>query len=282
MTKKILVTGATSSIGRHLLNLLTDKNIKAASRTPDKQPQLQGVEWVNFDLYKPETYSNALKDVDILIFMPVTGDSEPEITGIPLIEEAKKAGVRQIIHISTFVAEMVIERGYHGFRAMEEYIMASGMDYTILRPVFFMTNFLTNYEIDKIYLPFSCGVNISLIDSSDIAEVVLATITEEKHRGQTYTLTSGQVANMNEYGKTISNISGCQFQCISITYEDIRTQMANESSSPSVVNFMIVVCELMEQGLFNLISPDVSKILEREPISLKQFVEKNIDIWKKD
>src|SRR5471032_1330406 len=98
--RKILVTGATGQIGGELIRILASDDsldIVAAARNPAKAQSL-GVPVVYFDYDRVETMAPALEGVDS-VFM-LTGYTVDMLKqSYALINAAKKAGVKHIVHL---------------------------------------------------------------------------------------------------------------------------------------------------------------------------------------
>ena len=143
------VTGATGTIGSATVQALKDKGakFKVGARSPDKLKG-QGVEAVLFDWDKPETYGPALKGVEKVFLLPPTSDKQVEYTQ-KLVDEAKKAGVKHIVKLSVIGADakpgIILGRQH---LEGEKVIQASGLAWTMLRPTFFMDNFVNYYGAD--------------------------------------------------------------------------------------------------------------------------------------
>ncbi len=140
MSNKILVLGATGKVGQTLVQLLAEKGeqVKAATRQPAAYPAQPNVEAVAFDQDQPQSWSPALADVDRLFLLSAkAGDLQPDQTLNPLIDAAKTAGVRKIVLMTAMGVEQA--EGV-GLREVEKHLIASGVNYTILRPNWFMQN----------------------------------------------------------------------------------------------------------------------------------------------
>jgi nucleoside-diphosphate-sugar epimerase len=65
--RKILITGATGLVGRHLVErLVDDSHIVVVGRN---NPNLENVEWIEHDLSQPFNPNCSQKDIDTLIYM---------------------------------------------------------------------------------------------------------------------------------------------------------------------------------------------------------------------
>src|SRR5947208_2203675 len=112
----ILVTGGTGHLGRDLLPELqrAGHRVRAFARTPGHDPD---VEWVTGDLSTGEGLAEAMAEVSLIVnaatrspiaqrggFRPsdfFTSPSDVDVEGVRrLIENAQRAGVRRLVHVS--------------------------------------------------------------------------------------------------------------------------------------------------------------------------------------
>jgi len=153
----IVVIGASGRTGKLVLEGLAkrDLRIRALSRdTAKASADIQGdYEWVQADVTQPETLVMALQETDIIISTigakPGKGVNGPESVvykGVKnLVDEAKRAGIRHIIymssigaggsqHFSTVFLNLFMNKTMKWKSLGEEYIRSSGIDFTIVRP----------------------------------------------------------------------------------------------------------------------------------------------------
>lgn len=87
MLSKILVICATGKIGVELVKLLNreGQNVRAAARNPAAVSGLfpKGVEIMEFDFERPETFAKAVKGVDKIFLMARPGDNHSDKTATP-------------------------------------------------------------------------------------------------------------------------------------------------------------------------------------------------------
>ena len=153
----IVVIGASGRTGRLVLEGLAKKDIRirALSRNIAKASAdiVGNYEWVQADVTQPETLIMALQGSDIIISTigskPGKGQDGPESVVykgvISLVDEAKRAGTRHIIYMSSIGAggaenfstvflNLFMNKTMKWKSLGEEYIRNSGIDFTIIRP----------------------------------------------------------------------------------------------------------------------------------------------------
>jgi uncharacterized protein YbjT (DUF2867 family) len=147
----ILVVGATGELGGMITHeLLTQgKSVRALVRPGSESQSLTiaGAQTVTGDLKDRSSLDSACQGISTVISTANSarrgGDDNPEtvekLGNINLIEAAKSAGVNQFIFVSALVADANSPVPFIAGKAQaEQYLMASGMRYTIIAPTAFM------------------------------------------------------------------------------------------------------------------------------------------------
>lgn len=211
MTETILVTGATGTVGRHVVAALSNRD--AAIKIGVRDSETVSSEAANagavvaFDFTRPETWGNALTDVDgvFLVRPPVV--SEADIKSF--INAMDRVGVSPVAYLSTLGAEKNVLIPHH---TIEKRIMATSMEYTLLRSSFFMQNLLEAHrrdivDHDEIFVPAGNG-KTSFVDAQDIGEVAAVVLTESGHANQAYDITGSEALDYGEVATIFSEVLG--------------------------------------------------------------------------
>ena len=142
MNTKILVVGATGTVGRPLVAELVNGGaaVRAATRDPARARGMlpDAAEIVPFDLERTDTFDDALQYVDRVFLIARPGDEHADHLAFPLIEAMERHGVRHVVDLSALGAEA---RPSFALRKVEQRLEASPMTFTHLRPNFFMQLF---------------------------------------------------------------------------------------------------------------------------------------------
>ena len=136
----IAVTGATGFVGQMLLDR-AEGEIRALTRRA--QPARPGIEWVSGDLANKAALKRLVKGAEAVIHVAGVVNA-PDAAGfeagnvfgtLGVIEAAVAAGVPRIIHVSSLSAREPDMSAYGASKARaEKLVMASGLDWTIVRP----------------------------------------------------------------------------------------------------------------------------------------------------
>jgi uncharacterized protein YbjT (DUF2867 family) len=140
-----VVTGAFGYSGNYIARALIAKGIKVRTLTNHVRvanPIAQQVEVAPFNFDRPDELARSLEGADVLystywIRFPHHGvNFDRAVLNLrALIDAARKAGIRRLVHVSITNANPASPLPYFkGKGLVEEYLKASGLSYAILRP----------------------------------------------------------------------------------------------------------------------------------------------------
>ncbi len=283
MPGKILVTGATGNIGTVLVNHLVErgKPVKVGVRGISKAEEMgwEDIEMIHFDYEKPETFEPALKGVERIFILITVGGLHDRI--IPIVNIAKQLDLRHVVYLS----DMRIDLFRPNPRSInEDYIRNSGIPFTFLRPNWFMQTFSDpNPFMDGIrnkgavYAPVGNG-KASFIDTRDIGAVAAEVLSTDKHLNRCCTLTGNQALDFHEATRILSEISDRTIRYVPISDREFEAIWNKTYQTPVSANYL-KACQLTRQDVFSEISPEVSDILGRDPITFRQYALDYAEFW---
>lgn len=139
----IALTGATGFVGQMLLEECERQGLNVRALTRRDQDARAGVEWVRGDLNDKGALAELVRGVESVIHLAgvvsapdVAGFEEGNVTGtLNLIEACVAAGTPRFLFVSSLSARepQLSAYGASKHRA-EKLVMASGLDWTIIRP----------------------------------------------------------------------------------------------------------------------------------------------------
>ncbi|MFH7005196.1 NmrA family NAD(P)-binding protein [Flavobacterium bizetiae] len=269
---KILVLGSNGKTGRRVaerLEKIENVEIRLGSRN----------EKIPFDWEKPETWEKVLQDIDAayITFQPdlAIPSAADIIQNFTLL--ATKAGVQKIVLLSG--------RSEKEAQVCEEIVKTNAKNWTIVRASWFNQNFSESIFLDPVLagivaLPRAEALE-PFVDADDIADVVTASLLNEKHNGQTYELTGPRLLTFEQIVNEISNATGrnITFQGLSLNE---YVQMLREYQIPE--DFIWLVNYLFEQvldGRNSSITSDVEKVLGRKAKDFSAYAKETAEtgIW---
>jgi len=281
---KILVTGATGKVGSEVVKQLAAKGeaVRAGLHNPDKAADLgwgDKVEIVPFNFVQTATIEAALEGVDRVFLMSPPSQTDSLAMEKTVIDAAKKAGVGHIVKLSAAGVENSEEAP---LRQAEKYLEASGIAYTHLRPSWFNQNFSTGQAASikqgAFYIPAADG-KTGFIDTRDIAAVGVAAFTQEGHANKAYTLTGSEALDHYQVADIISKATGREVKYMALSDEQFRATTTAEGWPPAVIEMMSQLYGMIRQGWTATVTPTVSQVLDRAPISFEQFAQDYASVW---
>ena len=172
----ILVTGATGTVGRHLIDQLVQRraDVRALVRDPAKATFPAGVEVVQGDLLDVDSLSAALAGVSTMFLLNAVVPDELTQALIAL-NLARAAGMTKLVYLSVIHSDRYVNVPHFAAKyAVERMIEAHGFEATILRPAYFIDNDRTIVDVVRgngIY-PMPIGSKgLAMIDARDVGEL---------------------------------------------------------------------------------------------------------------
>lgn len=285
MNKVILVTGATGNVGSEVVTLLHNIGapVRAAVTSERSAKRLPvSVPWAILDYTDSGTYADAFQDVTALFLMRPPHIANVERDMKPLIEYAVAAGVERIVFLSLLGAD---KNRVVPHAKVETLLQETPVAVTLLRAGFFMQNLTTTHrdEIrneDAIFVPAGRG-KTAFIHARDIAAVAAKALTELGHEGKAYELTGNVAYDYAEVAAMMTEALGRP-----IRYEDpslprFAWRMWRSGHPLAYTAVVSAIYTTTRFGAASTITHDTEDVLQREPISLHQFIQESAAVWQK-
>ncbi len=179
---------------------------------------------------------------------------------------ALKTGLQHIVLLSG--------RGEHFASMGEDVIRNSGIPFTIVRAAWFAQNFSEGYLRDPILggvLPMPGGdIAEPIIDIDDIADVVVAALTEDGHLGQRYEVTGPRLMTFAEMAEVLSATLDRPIRHIPIAFEDFHANVA-ASGGDFVADVFTQIARETLDGRNAHTADGVERALGRKPRDFATF-----------
>ncbi|MFC8450642.1 SDR family oxidoreductase [Kitasatospora sp. NPDC057223] len=279
----ILITGATGSIGRHLVRQLQALRVpfKALVRDAGKG-RLLGCPYVVGDFDDPDSITAALTGIDQVLLNSAGAVPTPD--GVPqpmiaqqraVIDAAGRAGVRRIVKVSVWHAHRGGRLAEGAHWDIEQHLKASGLEWTLLQPSGFMQNFFTGagtFSDDGRLIAPSPDAPVSYIDCQDIAACAAVLLTEPVGPARTFVLTGPEALTMAEIAGQLSGALGKPVEVVGLD----RGSMAERLAAQGVpAQFAADVAELWAEvatGSLAATTDEVRNLTGRQPRTFAEFL----------
>jgi NAD(P)H dehydrogenase (quinone) len=281
----ILVTGATGSIGRHLIRCLRQRRVPflALVRSHEKGREL-GCDFTVGDFDDPGSIIRALRGVDRLFLnaggaVPADGDQPMIRQQEAAIDAAVAAGVSQVVKVSVLGARAGGRLATGAHWRIEEYLRASGLAWSVLRPSGFMQNFLTgagSFTIGGELIDGYGGGAVAYIDCYDIALCAAALLTGPGRPAETFALTGPEPLTCADITEKLSATLGRPVGSVTLTPGELAATLKARGLPAGFADDVAALAGEVAGGALAVTTPAVRDLTGRAPRTFDQFITANV------
>jgi len=278
--KRVLVTGPTGKISSFLIPHLATYNgirVRIFGRNEETLARFNetSVEVAMGCFENTAQVRAAVKDIDTMVLItPANANAASQAERV--VNAAKKAGVRKIVRVSVFKADVdgpTLITKLHG--QTDNLIQASGMTYTILRPGFFMQNllFLAAQSIadeNRIYFGTGRG-KFGMIDFRDIADCIEQVIVSNSCDNEMLTLTGPESICFQDIADRLSIILERPIDYISIAPQAVERFIQAKGLGNWYATTMRQLCEQYAKNWGFVTTNNVERITGHTARSFETF-----------
>lgn len=243
------------------------------------------VEVVTGDLGDPQSVLRALEGIERALVVMGNHPDQAELER-RFATSAQEAGVAHLVKISSMEASAeasaVLPRNHY---ETEQHIVATGVDWTFLRPNFYMQNMLMYAESIKstgsFALPLAAAVT-AMVDTQDVGDVAVAVLSGDGHAGQIYELTGPDLMTFHEVARRLGGVVDQSVCYREQTPEEFRATLERFISSRWQLD---AVCEMFAEiaaGSLAYRTEAVSDLLGRPPTTIESFAQRFSAVFGRD
>ena len=270
----ILIT-TEGKVGSEAARLLTqrDELVRTLVRDPEKATALRqlGVDVAVGDLDDSASIDAAMQGVtSVVLVSPAVPAQELNVIG-----SAARAGVGHVVKITSKASPDSPIARQRGQAEIEAGLIASGLNYTLLRNNFYMQNFLMLAPTIAQTNSFGSSAGpgqVGLIDTRDVGAVAAEIAAAPAgHVGRTYLLTGPQLLSYADVAATLSKVLGRPIGFHERTPEQDAQEMIGAGVPAAIAEMNAHAVSLIAEGDAAWLSQDVRTILGRSARSFEQF-----------
>lgn len=265
-----VVTATSGHLGHLVVESLlargvAPEEILATARDTTKIADL-GVPTAVLDYAKPETITAALKpgDTFLLVSASVPGTRFPLHSAA--IDAAKAAVVSRIVYTSAPAAttSALILAPEH--KATEEYLLASGVPFTILRNGWYTENYAGTVETARATGEIVASVGDGRVSSAsrkDYADAAAVALTDDTFAGQTVELSGDHAWSFTEFAAAASEVVGRDVTYRSVSPDEHAQILKSAGLDEGTIGFIVGLDGNIRDGLLGVTTGDLSRIIGR-------------------
>ena len=269
-----LVLGATGKTGRRIVSRLEKKGVRMRLGSRSADPAFSWDDETN--------WPDVLRDVKVVYLNYAPDLAVPG--AVPSVQrftvQAKRAGVERVVLLSG--------RGEEEAQTCEKIVQQSGMGWTIVRASWFNQNFSESAFLDmvmagQITLPAG-EVPEPYIDVDDIADVIVAALTEARHVGEVYEVTGPRLMSMEDVASDLSSALGRQVTYVPISHEAFITGFEQSGAPEGMVWLMDYLFKTVLDGRNAHLCDGVQRALGRKPRDFADFAKATAQtgVWSRE
>lgn len=284
--KNILITGATGNVGFEVIRFLTKNNstnnIIAGVRNINAAKKLfkdySTIDFVNFDFEQPDTFDNALKNINTIFLLRPPHISDIDKYFVPLMTKLKEYEVNEVVFLSVQGAEKskVIPHN-----KIEKLIENYNLNHIFLRPSYFMQNLTTTLLKDiknkrQIILP-ARKAKFNWIDIENIGEISSIMLNKfSDFSNQTFELTGEQNIDFFEVTDLINTVIKRPISFSNVNPLKFYKIKKNDGMEKGMIIVMIMLHMLPRFQKEPVISNYYEQLTGKKPTTLIDFIKREI------
>lgn len=277
----ILVTGAGGKTGRAVLRAAAARRLDARAMVhrPEHGEAVRAAgaaDVIAGDLRDPGVLALAVKDVDAVYHIcPNVHPDEVKI-GRAAVEAARAAGVRRFVFHS--VLHPQIEAMPHHWRKLrvEELLLASGLEVTILQPASYMQNVLPQWSAIAargLYsVPYPSTTPLCMVDLADVAEAAATVLAEDGHAGATYELAGPEALTPEQIAEIVGHALNREVEVEEVGLDGWAERARASGMRDDAIDTLIAMFRYYARYGFHGSPRVLTMLLGRPPASFEAFV----------
>ncbi len=263
---KYLITTGTGRIGRRVVSRLTAMNLDVRVGSRSGQPP--------FDWQDRSTWDAALDGVYAAYIAYL-----PDLV-VPGAEEAVESFVTAAINKGVERLVLLSGRGEVEGYGCERIVRESGLAWTIVRAGWFMQNFTEGDFSQMIHdgtiaLPAQ-DIPEPFVDVEEIADVVAAALTDDRHNGELYEVTGPRALTFTELANELSTLLDRDISFFRVSQQDFDRELAIAGVPDDVIWLMGYLFTTVLDGRNSKTGDGVQRALGREPRDFRDFVQRAV------
>jgi uncharacterized protein YbjT (DUF2867 family) len=275
----ILVTGATGTIGRHVVRALAEagRPVRAMVHDPAKAALLErsgAAEVAVADYAQPASLDAVLAGVDKAFLLPPPSIHQFGFEA-KFVDAAKRARLKHVVKLSMIAADPKSPGAIAQWHGMaEKRIEDSGLPFTHLRPNLFMQSLIAFaprlQSAGRLELPLN-GTRVALVDVRDAAAAAAAVLGGDGHEGRIYTITGDAAPTAGEMAASLAEAIGRGVEYVPVAHSDFKRVVLGWGVAEPYADALMSIWHRVGLGTYAAVSDDLPRLIGRRPIGFAEF-----------
>lgn len=281
MQQTIAMTGASGMLGTPIIKALMKRGFKlkilsSSDASAARLKMLGDHEIVRGDFRESNDLARLLSGVDAVLHIPPSVVEDEDQIGLSMIAAAKGAGTKHFMFMSCFHSIIPELRHHVNKLRVEQALLTSGLNYSILQPSMFMQNLgfiWAKVKTSGVFeWPWDPKQQYSMIDVNDIADATAHIFASPHLHGATYELCSNDTLTGVQMAAFLAEALGRDVRAGQQDADDWRSGMAKSGASAWSVETVMGMCTYHDRHGYHGGSAFVLEaILGRKAGTYRQF-----------
>ncbi len=274
----ILITGATGQVGGEAARTLASAGspVRALVREPARAAGLSGVDFVQGSFEDDAALARAMEGVDVMF---LAGRDSPDTVSQlrHVLEHARRSGIRHVVKLSAIgaAADSPVELMRDHY-IVDELLLESSLDWTLLKPHLFMQNLLRTADSlrsnGRLAAPMG-DEKFPLVDTRDVGQAAALILANPAgHVGQTYRLTGPERYSYDDVAAALSGVVGRPVTYEPVAPADFEARLL-AAGIPAWRAFDLAHIASAYTAVDHAVSPDFKALTGHDPRSLSIFLQ---------
>ncbi|GGS27144.1 oxidoreductase [Streptomyces griseoviridis] len=238
---------------------------------------MPGAEPVVFDWYDPATHPAALDGTDRVYLVPPVGDPDPEAVMLPFLRQARAAGVRRAVLLSS----SAVPEGGPAVGQVHGALPELFDEWAVLRPSWFMQNFTGAHEHARsireegVIRTATGAGRVGFVDAEDIAAVAAHALTDERAPGTDLVLTGPEALGYDDIAAILTEVTGRPVVHRRLTEAELADRLATHIP-PEFAALLAALDRSIADGAEDRVTDTVRHLTGRPPRAFRALAEQEL------
>jgi len=276
----IALTGATGSLGRLVVDSLLASGdtpiaiVRDAAKASDIAAK--GVEVRVADYSDPVALRSAFEGVDTLLLISGNQVGQRIQQHQNAIDAAESAGVGRVVYTSAPKAteSTLVLAPEH--KATEEYLTASGLNYTILRNNWYNENYFQQVDAVRetgVLVAAAGDGKVASASRKDFAEAAARVLVTDDHDRQVYELTGDTAWDYDEFASVLSDVTGREVVYKPVEAPALVQTLVEAGLEEGTAQFVAALDNNIAEGTIADTDPALSRLIGRPTTTLLETLQ---------
>ena len=275
---RIAVTGATGSLGGHVVDSLLNKGVAASDivaivRNEEKAADLKarGIALGVATFEDEAALTAALEGVDRLVFISGSEVGQRVAQHTNVINAAKAAGVTFIAYTSLLNLDTSKLALAPEHIATEKLLAESGIDHALLRNGWYWENYESSIGAAKAtgkVFGAAEGARVSAAARKDYAEAAAVVISSDNQAGKVYELAGAPALTYPEIAAGIGEVIGSEAEYVNLSVEEYQNALEQAGVPAEFAALLAGMDPIIAEGALYSDSTDLQDLIGRPSTSI--------------